>query len=349
MEDLKFLVFADFHYKKKMYASSVKNLKTIFKRANDENVKFCVHLGDFCNDYRGSTEIISTLLDNNFGFDVFGVYGNHELESADNSMEYVTPRLSNRIDSLTYGTDSGKIEDGKIGYYYFDKGAFRLIFLDTNYSLTPLGEYEHNRTKSWGKEKENTLPDSLGDKQILWLDGVLLDAAEKEKKCIVFSHASFSGMRRSSSDAEKVKEIFRKVNAKQKGTVFLAINGHYHTNHTEMIEDVCYFDCHTTINGWWQSEKFYPYLETDVENPKYTFEYVDYDSLGNPVGSRQMPYSELSMGAQTLFFESPLSAVVTVSDGGKIKIDGSETNFAYGIKKEIPECNYPKINDFVKQ
>lgn len=346
MESLKFLVFADFHYKKKMYASSVENLKTILKRASDENVNFCAHLGDFCNNYIGSPEIVSELLDNEYGLSVFGVYGNHELESLGNSMAYVTPLLSNRTDALVYGTQSTKIEDGGIGYYYFDKGDFRLIFLDTNYSVTPEGEYEHNRTASYGKPKENTSADSLGDKQISWLEAVLSNASELRKKCIVFSHASFSGIWNSSPDAEKVRELFKSANDKSEGTVLLAINGHYHTNHVAVVDGVCYFDCHTAINGWWQSERFYPYAEEDTENPKYTFDYVDYDASGNPTKNIKMPYSALSMGAQTLFFESPLSAIVTVSLDGKIKIEGSESKFAYGITKEMPECNLPKISNF---
>ena len=50
---LSFLVFADLHYKKGMYAVRVQDLKQIMKRAHENNVDFVLHAGDFCNDYSG--------------------------------------------------------------------------------------------------------------------------------------------------------------------------------------------------------------------------------------------------------------------------------------------------------
>ena len=93
---IKFVVFADFHYKKKMYMSSVEDLKAILKRAKDNGADFVVHLGDFCNDYAGSPEITNAYLNNEYGLPVFGVYGNHELESSGNSMNIVSARLTNQ-------------------------------------------------------------------------------------------------------------------------------------------------------------------------------------------------------------------------------------------------------------
>ena len=51
MADMKFLVFSDLHYKKKMYPASVKDLEAILERANSESVDFVIHCGDFSNDY----------------------------------------------------------------------------------------------------------------------------------------------------------------------------------------------------------------------------------------------------------------------------------------------------------
>lgn len=347
MSEIKFLVIGDFHYKKKMYAATVRDLETMFAEANKENVNFCVHIGDFCNDYKGSPELVSKYLNNEYNLSVFGVYGNHELESADNSMQRVTPLLSNRNDLLVYGTESGKIEDGSVAYSYYDTAGFRLVFLDTNYSLTPDGEYEHNRTKSYGAPRENSKSGSLGPRQIAWLESVLDDAAKNALRCVVFSHVAFSGVWASSPDTEAVKRIFKEANAKRAGTVLLAINGHLHSNNKAFTEGgVSYFDCPASINGWWQSAQFYPYKEEDEENPKYTFDYLDYDSDGALKGSYKMPYSKLSMGAQSLFYESPLFAIVTVTDEGKIKIKGRKTNFSYGVSIPLAECYDPEIKDF---
>lgn len=346
MAEIRFLVLGDFHYKKKMYAATVADLDEVLKAAKSENVDFCVHLGDFCNDYKGSPELVKKYLDNEYGLDVFGIYGNHELESAENSMQRVTPLMSNRTDRLIYGTESRTIEDGSVAYCYYDRNGFRFVFLDTNYSLAPNGEYEHNRTKSWGSPKENTLAHSLGLLQLDWLREVLFDAAEQSLKCIVISHAGFAEAWASSPDAVRVREIFDEVNSKREKTVIFAINGHQHCNFATVSRGVTYFLCPAAINGWWQSKPFYPYAEDDANAPKYTFDFTDYDSEGNSGESFKMPYSSLSMGAQSLFFKSPLYAIVTVNSDGKVKIEGRKTDFAYGIKIDLDEQFDPEIKDF---
>ena len=61
---IKFSVFADLHYKYMMYAPTVEDLDKILKRANENNVDFVIHCGDFCNDYIGSPELWNTYLNN---------------------------------------------------------------------------------------------------------------------------------------------------------------------------------------------------------------------------------------------------------------------------------------------
>lgn len=314
-----------------MYPASVKNLESIMSEALREGAEFVLHAGDFCNDYLNSREIVRAYLDNAEGLSVFGCYGNHELESKDNSMASVTELLSNRTEKNVYGTADGKIGDGSVGYYYTDKEGYRLIFLDTNYSLSPDGIFEHNKTASWGKPRENTRPDSLGDVQLSWLESVIDDAVERGLICITVSHASFSGLRTSSPDADRVREIFKAANAKREGSVLLAINGHYHTCNTDTVEGVVYFDCPAVINGLWKSERFYPYAEENAEDPKFTFEFCDYDSEGALTSVSLMPYSKLSMGAQSLFYDRPVFAFVTVDGKNTPKIDIRERKFAYGI------------------
>ncbi|MBQ8380459.1 MAG: metallophosphoesterase [Clostridia bacterium] len=324
MKELKFTVIGDLHYKKRMYAARVEDLSSIMKRAAADGAELAVHLGDFSNDYLGSPEILNAYLNNTEGLPVFGVIGNHELESRDNSLEYVLPRLSNRIEKLVYGSLGGKTAP----YFYYDIKCFRLIFLDTNYSLTEDGRYEHNRTASWGAPKENTLHDSLGEEQIAWISETLSDAAEAKKRCIVFSHASFSPEWKSSPDAKAVRELFREANAKREKTVILAINGHYHTYHLTKFEGVHYFDCPAAINAHWQSAKFHPYEESDPNDPIYTFDFTDYGEKGEAKGKSRLPYSALRMGAQSLFFKTPLSATVTLKENGEMIIKGSKAELA---------------------
>ena len=262
MDKITFTVFADLHYKKGMYVASVKDLQEIFNDAESKGSELVLHLGDMCNDYLHSPELVNTYLSNSK--DVIGIYGNHELETEGNDMSFVTPLLTNRAENVVWGTDDGNIGDGGIGYYYYDKGNFRFVCTDTNYSLDPATlRYEHNSPASWGPPAENLHSNSVGPIQLEWLDRVLTDAAELGKTCIVASHASFYEDWDTDTDAEKVRALFDKANSIRKNTVVLALNGHYHNNRSAVYNDVVYLDINTVRNGWWQFDKLYPYAEAD--------------------------------------------------------------------------------------
>ena len=112
---IKFLVFADTHYKKRMYRTSVSDLEKIMKRAHDEGAEFVVHCGDFANDYKNSPEFLKAYLENKYDLPVYGVYGNHELE-ADNTMDIVSANLCNR--KVNFGT--AVYGEPACGYWYTD-------------------------------------------------------------------------------------------------------------------------------------------------------------------------------------------------------------------------------------
>lgn len=326
-----FSVFADFHYKKDMYIPSVGDMREIFRRAKRDGAELVLHLGDMCNDYNGSPELMSAYLENDAGLEVFGAFGNHELESATNSMSTTTKRLTNSHASAVFGTEDGKVGDGSVAYYYVDKDLFRFIFTDTNYSVNPeSGEFEHNKEASWGAPGGNKREGSLGEDQLRWLESVLLKSADDGKRCIVLSHASFSGIWQSSPDAERVRELFRKANKARKRTVVLAMNGHLHTNNSAVVEDVAYVDINAVRIGWWQSEKFYPYEERNSDSPEFTYEFTNYDAEGNPTETYSRPLSSIRMGAQTLFYSEPLSATVTVTEDGGVTVKGMRTKWMYG-------------------
>ena len=64
-DSIRFTVFADLHYKKHMYAATPSAmLDPIIERAHASGSDFIVHAGDLCNDYKGSPELLSRLLDN---------------------------------------------------------------------------------------------------------------------------------------------------------------------------------------------------------------------------------------------------------------------------------------------
>jgi hypothetical protein len=242
------------------------------------------------------------------------------------------------------------MEADKVGYYYYDREPFRFIFLDTNYSLKPDGiTYEHNGPASWGKPDGNTASDSLGGEQLLWLEQVLTDAAQKGLRCIVVSHASFVdwGNWELSADADAVREIFHRANAVRAGTVRMSINGHYHTDHATVFEDVVYFAVNAAVCGWWEGEKFFPYGNGEEATTPYTFPFSDYDAEGNLLSTEPFPLAQLKQGKQTLFFEEPLSAVVTVWEDGRIEIEGSQSRWIYGIcNARLADGSGPSISDY---
>ena len=318
---LKFLVFADSHYKKGMYRTKVSDLEKIMKRAHNEGAEFVVHCGDFANDYKGSPEFLNTYLNNKYDLPVYGVYGNHELES-DNTIEFVSAHLCNR--PVSFGEPH--YDEPVTGYWYADIKNFRLIGLDTNYSYnneSGIGKWEHNMRNR--HPEGNHVKDSLAPAQLNWMYDLIKSADAEGKKVIVVSHAAFVPISFEwSPDSEHVQNIFSKF----PGTVVLAMNGHYHTDNCLVKDGVCYFDVNSVVNGHWQPSDKPHYKDTD------TFEFTDYDADGNPTGTRDFPLNDLSQGFNTWSYSEPLSAIVTIDDDLTITIEGAETSWEYDIKPQ---------------
>ena len=341
---MKFLLFSDFHYKEGMYAIPVSELQKTIERGGREQVDMILHGGDLCNDYYGSPELVNCLLKNVYGLPVYGVYGNHEMESVHNTMQYVTSHLTNRAEEVAWGTDDGKIGDGSIAYYYFDREGLRFICLDSNYSLTPDGVLEHNREASWGAPAENTLENSLGEKQLAWFEGVLSDAAESGKHCILLSHITFLNEWHTHPDNDRVMELIRAANVKRPKTVIACLNGHYHTNGHAVRDNVLFFDVNTAMNGCWEGG----HEDEPGHYGDCTYEFVPYDENGKPCRDAvQAPIDTAWMSKDTWYFKNALSAVVTVDENLKITVDGMKTEWVYGIIPPNPRRGkMPEISSF---
>lgn len=329
MRTLTFTLFADFHYKNGMYMSTIADLESILARADESNSSFIMSAGDFCNDFKGSPELVNTYhnytLSDGSILPAYNVYGNHELETEGNSMANVTKTLTND-EFVIWGTEFGAFDEN-IGYYYFESEGFRIVCIDTQYSYNPTTEqWEHNAPASWGAPSGNTKKCSLGPVQLEWLERVLTDAAEKDIPCIVVGHDGMSGLfATSSADAATVRKIFRSVNSKNPGTVLMCINGHLHTNNQGYNDGVFYLDMNTARNCLWRGDAKSHY------NYKHTFEKVLYDEDGNPTKTVTSNLAELSMGDNTWFSADPLSAVITIRSDGVIEIDGTESSWIYDV------------------
>lgn len=341
-ESISFALFADMHYKEGMYASTVSDMTEILNHANENSVDFIIHAGDFCNDFMGSPEVVNTYLNNSFNMAVYGIYGNHELESKGNTMGFVTPLITNRANEVVWGTADGKIGDGTVGYYHFDKGDFRIICTDTNYSYNEqAAQWQHNTEASWGAPSGNIHVNSLGPTQLKWLEMVLLDAASCGKKCIVLSHATFNRAWEKTPDSTAVIELFERVNSIRRGTVIMAINGHHHTNRSAVCDGVLFFDVNSVRNGCWKGGGDVHYL------PCHTFDKIRYDECGKEYEVQTIGLSELAQGKNTWFFKEPLSAIVKVCSNGKITVEGCESEWIYGVvPQNEPSFKAPKISSF---
>ena len=337
-----FTVFSDFHYVEGMYISSIKDMNTIFDRANASGSSFVLSAGDMCNDIKGSPELINALLNNKYGLTAANVYGNHELEGP-NSMEIVTPTLTN-AQGVVWGTADGSY-DSSIAYYYFEKDGFRIICTDTNYSWDPTNEiWEHNTTWSYGPPAGNTNINALGPVQLEWLQKVLNDAAAKDIPCILMGHASLhGGFGEQSFDASKVMEMCVEANKANPNTVMMLISGHSHDDRIENINGIVCFRVNTTRNGYWKATGTDHYTEND------TFMMETYDNDGNFLGYVEKKIGELSGGKNTHFTKEALSATVTIDECGIITIEGMGATWMNGVEPDLSGVSQyirPQISNY---
>ena len=121
----------------------------------------------------------------------------------------------------------------------------------------------------------------------------------------------------------------------------MSLNGHAHTNRSELKNNILFLDINTVRNGWWASNGQAHYSSSQ------TFEFVSYDENGNAVSvNKSRPITELWQSSETWFFESPLSATVTISSTGKITVDGVKSNWLYNMApKNVPNYVTPEISN----
>ena len=263
---IKFTVFSDFHYESPNGASKIEHMQEILGFADKSNSEFVLHCGDLIRDWPSSTDLLDVILNNKYSLKVYGTYGNHDTQTIGDTPDFVTPRLTNDQNAV-WATEDGKVGNGEITYYHVDKGQYRFICLDTNHSYFPKEDKIKHAPAGMGEAPpENNPRHILGPKQLDWLNNLLEDAAEKGLHCITFSHAGFAGFKEGgwefptpSGDIDVVREMFNKVNAKRPHTVIMSINGHYHTDHAGMADNIVFFSVNSTIMGWWDCKNSTPH------------------------------------------------------------------------------------------
>ena len=105
----------------------------------------------------------------------------------------------------------------------------------------------------------------------------------------------------------EIRKVFTDANARTPGKVRLVINGHHHRDHFHILDGVPYLDLNSA--------------SYDIEDVKHT---AYPESFCKACGSA--PW--------ILKWNDPLSAVITLTSDGGLRVDGSESSYYLGVTPE---------------
>lgn len=185
-------------------------------------------------------------------------------------------------------------------YYSYDCKGFRFIALDPHYRLVD-GRYElfHKRCSYPGEKRQR----SLGPVQLAWLRETVLGSPHP---CVIFSHESFERIGDGVDESAEVRALFAEANAACPGKVRLCVNGHDHVDNFRILDGVTYLDLNSASYAIWSDHKGYP------------------EDFRKQCGSARC----------ILTWNDPISAVITMTPGGRLKIDGMKSSFYLGVTPE---------------
>lgn len=249
---LRFLVVADVHYRPGIFPhDNVEWLDRILDRAKNEQVDFCLQLGDFVHSARRDGAFLSHWLD--FGIPTYSVLGNHDDDGGPHAETLEAFRLTR-------------------GYYSFDVKGVRFIVLDTNYAFLE-GRFIHYGTElgcpSWKIPKGCGM--RLHPDELPWLEERLLQAPGP---CVVCGHRRLNG---EDSDSKAVRAIFVKVNTCFPGRISLVLNGHHHCDQLMWKDGIAWYTVNSP-NHCWIPRRHLAYPTEDVKRWREIDHVVAYDT-----------------------------------------------------------------------
>lgn len=222
---LVFGVVADVQYADKdaaggrYYRNSLGGLVAFVGQCNQTHVDFAIQLGDLIDggsNAGAEMDRAATIYDQ-LNCRHYHVLGNHDFEGISRSKTLKRLALER-------------------GYYTFEKGGILFVVLDTQ-DVAVQGGWPKN-SAAYKKAEEllqkvmeqkypNAQPynGSLGNQQLVWLDGVLAGAKKKNQDVIVFGHLPLwpDGDRHPAWNAGDVRKILSEY-----GCVRAYVCGHYH-------------------------------------------------------------------------------------------------------------------------
>lgn len=193
----------------------------------------------------------------------------------------------------------------KRSYYHFDRGGFRFVVLDTNW--WGIGD----ETVHYSKQADATVPRknrrayAMPKEELAWFRETIGDSPHP---CVVISHSSLERERSWSPEARAAVEAIDAANAAHPGRVILAINGHNHVDYLRVRNRVAYLDLNGANYAMWSPKTHAAYTEEDAKE----FRFAD----------------------RILAYRDPLSAVVTLTPGGGIEVEGLKSAWYRDVTPE---------------
>jgi predicted phosphodiesterase len=224
-QKIKFSLFADLHHKEFKFHWVEERLEQILKRAEDNNVDFMIHLGDFCSNVDTAKDLINRY--NNFKVPTYHVVGNHDFQIM---------RNFSRVKKAF------KMEES---HYTVDMGVFRLIVLDANYFKDENGNFKHYSSKSHKEAYKSYTGTYITPPQIEMLAEALRTA---KGPCMIFSHHGIR-LDRPQAGITNTKEILEVIEKNRRTPIMWSV-GHYHRNHLRLDNGIAYFMVNSTTWDW---------------------------------------------------------------------------------------------------
>ena len=196
------------------------------------------------------------------------------------------------------------------GHYTFDRGGFRFVIADPNYFCNEPGKFIHHENGNYFKRIKGSTINWIPPEQMEWLRSTIVGSPYP---CIVLSHQSFErGRGAPVMNKADVQAIFNEANAKKPGTVRLVMNGHMHMDHLRVLDNILYWDVNSANYQYYGSK-----------HNKYPADYVKtHRGAVNNIG-----------------WKEPLSAILTMWPNGRIKIEGSKSDWLFGVSPK--DAGYP--------
>ena len=213
--------------------------------------------------------------------------------------------LGNHEFETTAPEEVDKVFGLKRGYYSYDLKGFRFIVLDPHYHLKDGRLERYAKRCSYPEEKVWCV---LPPEEIAWLKETVLDSPYP---CVVFIHESLEPECGCVYNRSEALAIFAEANSRRPGTVRLVVNGHTHKDHFRILDGVAYLDLNSASYDISRKHNAYP------------------EEFRKRCGSAYC----------ILTWNDPLSAVITLTRSGGLKIEGAKSSFYLGVTPEMAKWN----------